>query len=67
MKLCYRIKPPCSICPYYLGIVRSVFNPCPQCKMNHYRTFEQFQKQLLRSVGNIKVPKRDMAPHIPRE
>ncbi|MCM1328147.1 MAG: hypothetical protein NC253_01785 [Ruminococcus sp.] len=38
--------PPCSKCPYKLGLVETVFNPCPQCMLNNYSSFEQFQKQL---------------------
>lgn len=40
----YRIKPPCDKCPYKLGLVHTVVNPCPQCKESNYKTYEQFQK-----------------------
>ena len=36
---------PCAKCPYKLGLVHTVVNPCPQCKANGYQTFERFQKQ----------------------
>lgn len=35
----------CAKCPYKLGLVHTVVNPCPQCKENGYQTFERFQKQ----------------------
>lgn len=44
-KLMYDLKPPCSRCPYKLGTIETVVNPCPQCKLNDYRSFEQFRKQ----------------------
>ncbi|MBR3570507.1 MAG: hypothetical protein IKN96_06880 [Oscillibacter sp.] len=40
-----RLKAPCARCPYKLGLVRAVVNPCPQCKDNGYAMFEQFQKR----------------------
>jgi len=42
----YKIKPPCPKCPYKLGLVKTLVNPCPNCKMNDYKSFERFQKQL---------------------
>ena len=45
--LFHQIKPPCDKCPYKLGLVHTVVNPCPQCKANGYQTFERFQKQAL--------------------
>ena len=29
-----RLKPPCPKCPYTLGQVKTLTNPCPQCKLN---------------------------------
>ena len=40
-----RIKPPCDKCPYKLGLVQTLIDPCPQCKANGYQTFERFYKQ----------------------
>ena len=45
--LFHQIKSPCDKCPYKLGLVHTVVNPCPQCKANGYQTFERFQKQVL--------------------
>ena len=42
-----QFNPPCDKCPYKLGLVQTVVNPCPQCKANGYQTFEQFHKQCL--------------------
>lgn len=42
----YMMKPPCSRCPYKLGLVHTVVNPCPQCKENGYKTYEQFKNGL---------------------
>ncbi len=36
-------NPPCSKCPYKLGTVQTLVNPCPTCKLNNYQMFEQFQ------------------------
>ncbi len=40
MELIRRVNPPCDKCPYKLGIVSTLINPCPQCKRNGYRSFE---------------------------
>lgn len=42
----YQVKPPCDKCPYKLGQVHTVVNPCPQCKANGYKTYERFTKEL---------------------
>lgn len=39
-------KKPCSRCPYTLGLIKTLTNPCPECRMNGYRSYERFQKQL---------------------
>ena len=44
-KLLQQFKPPCNQCPYKLGLVQTVINPCPQCKVNGYKTYEQFKKE----------------------
>ena len=48
----YQVKPPCDKCPYKLGLVRTVANPCPQCKANGYKTYERFTMEL--SGENVK-------------
>lgn len=34
---------PCSRCPYKLGIIKTLVNPCPQCKASGYKYFEELQ------------------------
>ena len=48
-----KISSPCAKCPYKLGMIQMVANPCPQCKMNGYRFYTQIQKEL------SKVEKED--------
>jgi hypothetical protein len=43
-KIVYGIKPPCPKCPYTLGHVQFVTNPCPECKANNYRMYEELVK-----------------------
>lgn len=43
--LIYCIIPPCSKCPYTLGLVRTTVSPCPQCKSDGYRAYEQFKRR----------------------
>ncbi len=50
--LTHQIKPPCAKCPYKLGLVQTLMNPCPQCRENSYQMFERFQKQLLGGTTN---------------
>lgn len=38
--------PPCSECPYKLGLIRTVKNPCPQCEIEGYKSFERFNNML---------------------
>ena len=47
-----KIIPPCPKCPYKLGQVETFANPCPECKLNNYRTYETFESM---SVGQ-KIP-----------
>lgn len=49
-KLFYLIKPPCSRCPYTLGLVHTTANPCPQCRMSGYKMFEHFQKKTVKKA-----------------
>ena len=49
-----RLKPPCPKCPYTLGQVKTLTNPCPQCKLNGYSMYEQFMKQMPGEEQNAK-------------
>ena len=42
----YRKKALCEKCPYKLGLIKTLVNPCPQCQLNNYRTFDEFKKQI---------------------
>ena len=35
----FKIKP-CKKCPYKLGLVQFVTNPCPSCKANNYEMYD---------------------------
>ena len=39
-------KVPCEKCPYKLGVIKTLVNPCPQCQLNNYRVYEEFKKQI---------------------
>lgn len=39
-------KSPCSKCPYTRGLMHTVINPCPQCKLNGYQMYQWFRRQL---------------------
>ena len=48
MKMTGRIQPmnqSCAKCPYKLGLVQALINPCPQCKENGYQMFDYFQQE----------------------
>lgn len=47
-------KSPCNKCPYALGQVKTLVNPCPQCKTNGYRMFERFVNGEKGETGNEK-------------
>lgn len=36
----------CKKCPYKLGLIHTLVNPCPQCIMNNYQNYDLFKKQL---------------------
>jgi len=44
--LTHQMKPPCTKCPYKLGLVQTLTNPCPQCSENGYQTFKRFQQEM---------------------
>ena len=47
--------PPCKKCPYKLGQVQTPTSPWFQCKINEYRTFEEYRKQMRTiRIGAIK-------------
>ena len=36
------IHPPCDKCPYKLGTIQTLVNPCPHCKSNNYSSYNRF-------------------------
>ncbi len=46
MKLNEVRRKSCHKCPYKLGTVETPINPCPQCKLNGYQSYEWLLKQL---------------------
>ena len=50
-------KKPCAKCPYKLGIIKTLINPCPECKLNSYQSYEWFKKQLSGETKKLKLEK----------
>jgi len=36
-------KPPCARCLYTLGLVKTLRDPCSECKLNGYQMYEIFR------------------------
>ena len=47
-KLIYSIKPPCPKCPYTLGHVYFVHNPCFACALDNYQIYHILAKGMLK-------------------
>jgi len=63
-KLIHHMNSPCAKCPYKLGLVHTVVNPCPQCNESGYQTFERFQKQALGDGStSVHIPDREPRLH----
>ena len=45
-----KIKKPCAECPYKLGLIKTLVNPCPQCIANGYKTFETYKREFPMAV-----------------
>ena len=43
------IIPPCAKCPYKLGNVKTLVDPCPQCKHDGYSAYDRFLSELSRT------------------
>lgn len=37
--------PPCATCLYKLGMVKTLINPCPQCRAGGYKEFYQMRQE----------------------
>lgn len=44
-------KPPCAKCPYTLGQVRTLVNPCPGCERDGYSMYEVFLRGCFGMLG----------------
>lgn len=53
-ELICHIKSPCPKCPYTLGLVHTLVNPCPECRVNGYQMFERFQRGLPERPDNAE-------------
>lgn len=53
-EMLYKILPPCRKCPYTLGLIYTVSNPCPKCELNSYQSYEWFRKQLAGEHPDVK-------------
>ncbi|MCM1167430.1 MAG: hypothetical protein NC299_16640 [Lachnospiraceae bacterium] len=42
MNLFKKLKAPCAKCPYKAGLIKTLVNPCPACRMDGYRAFREF-------------------------
>ena len=47
---------PCPTCPYKRGIVKTLVNPCPQCKRNNYSFYKEIMQQNGEVLKAIKKP-----------
>lgn len=47
---------PCPTCPYKRGIVKTLVNPCPQCKRNNYSFYKEVIQQNGEVMKEIKKP-----------
>lgn len=48
------VKTPCPKCPYTLGKVQFVDNPCPNCKLNNYQMYRSLMEGKYMPRGSIK-------------
>ena len=39
-----KIFPPCEKCPYKLGLIQTLVDPCPKCKLSNYANYDRFIK-----------------------
>lgn len=54
--LLHQTNPPCAKCPYELGQVQTLTNPCPQCEENGYQMYKRFQKEM---YSNDRRPRQE--------
>ena len=37
-------KVPCPVCPYKLGMIKTLVSPCPQCRLTGYSFYYKHSK-----------------------
>lgn len=37
-------KAPCPVCPYKLGMIKTLVSPCPQCRLTGYSFYYKHSK-----------------------
>ena len=52
---------PCEKCPYKLGMIQTIVNPCPSRELNNYKTYEVFIEQMQKGVGTPGIKSKE--PH----
>lgn len=57
MNIFKQLKAPCAKCPYKLGAVKTLVNPCPQCKANGYMTYKQLMESKFDKNNSSKEEK----------
>lgn len=55
----HQINTPCAKCPYKLGVVHAVINPCPQCKENGYQMCERLQQRIYNFDGESRQERKN--------
>lgn len=38
-------KAPCPVCPYKLGMIKTLISPCPQCRLTGYSFYNRTKNQ----------------------
>ena len=54
-KFLNKIIPPCRKCPYTLGRVKFVVNPCPECRANNYNMYYMLTEGKPKPTESTKV------------
>ena len=52
MNLFKQHKAPCAKCPYKLGLIKTLVNPCPECRLNGYSMYKTFTENKLGKISS---------------
>ena len=61
-----QFNPPCDKCPYKLGLVQTLINPCPQCKAS--RRLNSSKSVCQENIQQMKLvckPRHTLSPSYP--